>query len=173
MTALASTYRDGSRTIIVSTALSRACDSGANDKGPRSSRRSALCASSRSRTARSRPSSRTPAVTRITPIQTCRRRTATTIPTRATTQPPARLASVPRSVVATCRVAHVSIRSNDVRGSGGTPCVRALAGQCFSWFFARASSGWEPGRQLRDSIANAPLLRPGYHQCREGLSIAG
>ena len=33
VTALASTYRDGSRTIIVSTALSRACDSGANDKG--------------------------------------------------------------------------------------------------------------------------------------------
>ncbi len=33
VTALASTYRDGNRTIIVSTALSRACDSGANDKG--------------------------------------------------------------------------------------------------------------------------------------------
>jgi hypothetical protein len=33
VTALASTYHDGNRTIIVSTALSRACDSGANDKG--------------------------------------------------------------------------------------------------------------------------------------------
>lgn len=33
VTALASTYRNGNRTIIVSTALSRACDSGANDKG--------------------------------------------------------------------------------------------------------------------------------------------
>ena len=33
VTALASTYRDGDRTIIVSTALSRACESGANDKG--------------------------------------------------------------------------------------------------------------------------------------------
>jgi len=33
VTALASTYRDGNRTIIVSTALSRACESGANDKG--------------------------------------------------------------------------------------------------------------------------------------------
>lgn len=33
VTALASTYRDSNRTIIVSTALSRACDSGANDKG--------------------------------------------------------------------------------------------------------------------------------------------
>ncbi len=33
VTALASTYRDGNRTIIVSTALSRGCDSGANDKG--------------------------------------------------------------------------------------------------------------------------------------------
>ncbi len=33
VTALASTYRDGNRTIIISTALSRACDSGANDKG--------------------------------------------------------------------------------------------------------------------------------------------
>lgn len=33
VTALASTYRDGSRTIIISTALSRGCDSGANDKG--------------------------------------------------------------------------------------------------------------------------------------------
>jgi hypothetical protein len=33
VTALASTYRDGDRMIIVSTALSRACESGANDKG--------------------------------------------------------------------------------------------------------------------------------------------
>ena len=33
VTALSSTYRDGARTIIVSTALSRQCESGANDKG--------------------------------------------------------------------------------------------------------------------------------------------
>jgi hypothetical protein len=33
VTALAATYSDGNRTIIVSTALSRACQSGANDKG--------------------------------------------------------------------------------------------------------------------------------------------
>ena len=33
LTALASSYQDGDRTIIVSTALTRACDSGANDKG--------------------------------------------------------------------------------------------------------------------------------------------
>ena len=33
VTALSSTYRDGDRTIIVSTALSRQCESGANDKG--------------------------------------------------------------------------------------------------------------------------------------------
>jgi hypothetical protein len=33
VTALASTYRDGARTIIVSTALSRDCDSGANSSG--------------------------------------------------------------------------------------------------------------------------------------------
>jgi hypothetical protein len=33
VTALSSTYRDGARTIIVSTALSRECDSGANDAG--------------------------------------------------------------------------------------------------------------------------------------------
>lgn len=33
VTALSSTFQDGSRTIIVSVALSRQCDSGANDKG--------------------------------------------------------------------------------------------------------------------------------------------
>lgn len=33
LTALSSTYRDGPRTIIVSTALSRDCESGANDAG--------------------------------------------------------------------------------------------------------------------------------------------
>lgn len=33
VTALTSTYRDGERTIIVSTALSRQCESGANSKG--------------------------------------------------------------------------------------------------------------------------------------------
>ena len=33
VTALSSTYRDGARTIIVSTALSRQCESGANEKG--------------------------------------------------------------------------------------------------------------------------------------------
>ena len=33
VTALSSSYNDGSRTIIVSIALSRQCDSGANDKG--------------------------------------------------------------------------------------------------------------------------------------------
>lgn len=33
VTALSSTYRDGPRTIVISTALSRVCDSGANDAG--------------------------------------------------------------------------------------------------------------------------------------------
>lgn len=33
LTALSATFRDGDRTLIVSTALSRQCDSGANDKG--------------------------------------------------------------------------------------------------------------------------------------------